>query len=316
MSRQLRAAGTGQVGCHDGTVAMAGAATPATGLRAWQQGTGVFRLPPVHIRNGANGGPDEIVFAFFTNSSGNWTDGQLTDPVKTDFAGSALKVADTSPFRSGEFVLIFDRTSAPPGNDRGCSLFQITNVAGTGNLMVNPSSTWNTPAAAPGLVPYEYTVANTGVRNLGTLNWVRVYVDATGAPTRAPRLMLDDFADGAPAQILADGIEDLQIAYACDLQPAGSPDGAFSEGTTPAARLADEWTFNESGDVPPAGCGMPHAIRVTLFGRSINPETSLVGTSGSSSASSSFKIAVEDGVAGAPDSYRHRTLTTTVYPRN
>ncbi len=317
MSRHLRAAGTGAVGCHTDSVSMTGATTPNTGVRVWQQASGLFRIPPVHIKNGVAGAPDEISFNFFTNTSGNYVDGQLALPIKPDFTGSAIKAVDTAPFRVGEFIMLFDSTTSPAGGDRGCSVYQLTGIsAGSGSLLINASSTWNPPGHVAGMVPFEYNADNAGIRNLGTLNWVRIYIDAAGAPARAPRLMLDDFADGAPAQILAEGIEDMQIAYACDLQPAGNPDGAFTEGTTPAARLADEWTYNEPGDVPPTTCGMPHAIRVTLFGRSLNAETSLIGTAGVGSASSSFKAAVEDGVAGAFDSFRHRTLTTTVYPRN
>jgi hypothetical protein len=128
--------------------------------------------------------------------------------------------------------------------------------------------------------------------------------------------MIDDMANPDPPQILADGVEDMQIAYACDTQPGGNPDGSLSEGTDAASRVADEWTYNQAGDVPPANCGVPSAIRVTLLGRSLNPDQSLFGTSGSGSVSNSLKPAVEDGVAGAPDAFRHRTLTTTVYPRN
>ena len=80
--------------------------------------------------------------------------------------------------------------------------------------------------------------------------------------------------------MLAEGMEDMQIAYACDTQPGGTPDGSLSEGTDAASRLADEWTYNQTGDVPPANCGVPSAIRITLLGRSLNPDQSLFGTVG------------------------------------
>jgi len=304
MARQLRASGTGMVGCGP------------NGLRAWYQGSGAFRIPPVSIVNGAAGAPDEITFSFFTNTSGNYVDGDLTTTISMNYNGSNIKTTDSSPFREGEFLLLFDKTDNPPGGDRGCTLYQITGIAGGSDLVIaNPSSPWNCEGITPPeLVPYDYTPANTGIRNLGTMNSTRFFITpaAAGQP---PRLMVDDFNDGGPPQLLAEGIEDMQISFACDLQPAGNPDGALVEGTDAASRLLDEWTYNEPGDVPPVGCDVPTAIRITLFGRSITTDTSLFGTAGGG-VSLTFKPAMEDGVAGPPDQFRHRTLTTTVYPRN
>jgi type II secretory pathway pseudopilin PulG len=318
MARQLRASGTGMTGCSTGTVPPGNEAIPNTGIRAWRDDIGAFRIPPIHINNGENGAPDEITFSFFTNASGNYIDGMLDEPITQSFNGSNIKTLDSTPFREGEMIILFDIRPNPPNGDRGCTMYQITGIAGGSDLaIVNPQSPWNaTGQTPPELVPFDYLPANTGIRNLGTLTSIRYFVDATGGPGRPPRLMIDDMATPDPPQILAEGIEDMQIAYACDTQPVGNLDGGLTEGTTPAARVADEWTYNQAGDVPPPACGVPSAIRITLLGRSLNPETSLVGTSGAGSASNSFKRAVEDGVAGAPDAFRHRTLTTTVYPRN
>jgi prepilin-type N-terminal cleavage/methylation domain-containing protein len=318
MARQLRASGTGMAGCQTGLVPPGSEGVPSTGIRAWYEGTGAFRIPPIHINNGENGLPDEITFSFFTNSSGNYVDGMLSETIEMDFNGSNIKTEDSTPFREGEYIILFDIRPNPPNGDRGCTMYQITGIAGNSDLaIVNPSSPWNCKGQTPpDLVPYDYLPANTGIRNLGTLTSVRYFIDTTGAPDRPPRLMIDDMANPDPAQILADGVEDMQIAYACDTQPGGNPDGSLSEGTDAASRLADEWTYNEAGDIPPPACGIPSAIRITLLGRSLNPDQSLFGTSGSGSVSNSAKPPVEDGVAGAPDAFRHRTLTTTVYPRN
>jgi prepilin-type N-terminal cleavage/methylation domain-containing protein len=316
MSRQLRASGSGMAGCTTGTVPPVGTTTPPTGLRAWYSGA-TLRIPPIHINNGAAGAPDQVTFSFFTNASGNYVDGQLSTTVPIGYSGSNINTTSSAPFRAGEFIMLFDTRASPPGGDRGCTLYQITGIAGGSDLViVNPSSPWNASGAAPALFPaYDYLPANTGIRNLGTLNSIRYFI-APGGADFPPRLMVDDFADANPAQVLAEGIEDMQVAYACDLLPAGNPDGTLTEGTTGAARLVDEWTYNVAGDVPPPTCGIPTAIRVTLFGRSLTPDQNLFGTSGTGTASASFKAAMEDGVAGAPDLFRHRTLTTTIYPRN
>jgi hypothetical protein len=57
-------------------------------------------------------------------------------------------------------------------------------------------------------------------------------------------------------------------------------------------------------------------VRITLVGRSLTEDIGLFGTSGSGATTGSIKPAVEDGVAGAPDAFRHRTLSTTIFPRN
>ena len=83
-----------------------------------------------------------------------------------------------------------------------------------------------------------------------------------------------------------------------------------------ASRLADEWINNQAGDVVPAGCAFPAPSGSRWSARSLAADTALTATAGLGTASSSFKPAAEDGVVGAPDTFRHRSLTTTVYPRN
>jgi hypothetical protein len=123
---------------------------------------------------------------------------------------------------------------------------------------------------------------------------------------------LDGLSGPTAPQVLADGIEDMQIAYACDLVPAApdGPDGVFTEGTDAGSRLADEWTYNVAGDVPPAACVRPQAVRLTITARTT------VGDDNLSGLIANAKPATEDGVAGGRDTYRHRVLTTIVSPRN
>jgi hypothetical protein len=98
------------------------------------------------------------------------------------------------------------------------------------------------------------------------------------------------------------------VAYACD----SNNDGNLPDGADATARTTDEWQLNATGEVAPAvNCYRPAAIRMTLIARSLTPDTLLAGMS------SNTKRAVENGAAGtAGDRYRHRVLTTTVFPRN
>jgi prepilin-type N-terminal cleavage/methylation domain-containing protein len=330
LARHVRAAGTGMVGCvPPGAPTPTGASAPATGLRAYRSGTGLVRIAPVWIRNGAAGAPDEITVAFGTGMSGHYSDSSLlvTMPAETPTAVLQAPLGFAKSFVQDEFIVLLDTTplasmAAGRNGDRGCSLFQITGFGLADIINHTSTSSWNPAGNTAGLVPWAYGGApggSGGIRNLGQLNWVRFYIDSAGAPTTPPRLMMDDLTDALAAQVLADGMEDLQIAYACDLAPAGNPDGALTEGTDAATRNADEWTYNQSADVPPAACTQPVAIRISLIGRSLTADTTLLasgGAVGDTSQTLSFKPTAEDGAAGAADTFRHRVLTTTVYPRN
>ena len=204
----------------------------------------------------------------------------------------------------------------PPVGDRGCTLFQITGIDGPGNTLLRATtSTWNPSADVAGLVPFDYVGGaspKAGIRNFGALSWVQFSIDQTGPSPRLVMTRLDGQAGPATPQVLADGIEDLQIAYSCDLVPAApaGPDGVLSEGVDPASRAQDEWTYNVAGDVPPAACVRPQAVRLTIVARTTEADDNLAG------AVNNVKPSAEDGAAGAKDNFRHRVLTTVISPRN
>lgn len=344
LARYARASGTGMVGCvradPDGAGAEIGADPPAgtvdaqgfpivgangPGLRAFMAGRGVVRIPPLWITNGGLNGPDTITVAFGNGTFGNWTDVELdgtmdvakpTDPI-TVVAGM------TSVFRSGEFILLLASGTAPPSNatagfvgDRGCTLFQITGGNPVGNPIphLSTTSTWNPPSDAAGaaMVPWQYrdntpllgTGDGAGIRHFGELNWVQFAI--TTAADGIPSLTMNRLDLGLGPQILAEGIEDLQIAFACD----GNTDGALDEANPPSS--TDEWLFNHKDDsVAAITCSRANAIRITLVARSLTPDSTLSG------AAMNIRPAAEDRVAGAAnDEFRHRVISTTVFPRN
>jgi prepilin-type N-terminal cleavage/methylation domain-containing protein len=319
VARFVRAAGMGMVGCVNATdPTPTGATAPQTGLRAYNGGAPV-RLAPIWIQNGANGTPDAITVVFGTNTFGNFSDVDLGASVQQPTDAIVTPAGLTSAFRTGEFALLLDTSGLPAGpplGDRGCTLFQITGInAGANTLLHAATSAWNPGGAVAGMVPFDYVggaAAKAGIRDFGTLSWVRFSIDATGNTPRLMMARLDGLAGPTAPQVLADGIEDLQIAYACDLVPAApaGPDGIFTEGTDMATRQADEWTYNVAGDVPPAGCVRPQAVRLTIVARTAVGDDNLGG------AVANAKPASEDGMAGARDNFRHRVLTTIVSPRN
>lgn len=330
LTRNVRAAGTGMVGCviPDGSTMVPpfppdpppgtlGPVPPQTGLRAFNPGTGlVQRLPPLWIQNGGAGTPDRLTVVYGNGTSGNWIDTNLAAPVATTIDPVTVTTATSAAFRTNEFIVLLDSAARPadPNWDRGCTLLQLTNVVTATDTLVHAStSPWNPAVAVPSMMlpagaPYQ-AGTNGGVRNFGQLVWVQFFIDTTQP---LPRLMMNRLDTNLGPQVLAEGVEDLQIAYACDRLPAGPPpgDGVLTEGIDVATRLADEWVFNVAGDPIPPVCNRPQAVRVTLIARSTGQDDSL------SNNVSNFKPAVEDGVVGAPDTVRHRTITTTVYPRN
>jgi hypothetical protein len=320
LSRFVRAAGTGMVGCVNTTdPTPTGDTPPATGLRAFVSsapGT-VTRLAPIWINNGAAGAPDSITVAFGTGTFGNFSDVALGASVQSATDAVVTPAGLTSAFRAGEFAILLDTgglPAGPPLGDRGCTLLQITGIDAGGNTLQHAStSSWNPPGAIAGLVPFDYVGGaspKAGIRNFGTLNWVRFSIDTSGETPRLMMTRLDGLAGPTTPQVLAEGIEDLQIAYACDIAPVDALDGVLSEGTTVATRLADEWTYNVAGDVPPAACVRPQAVRLTIIARTTDGDDNLAG------ATSNAKPATEDGLAGTKDNFRHRVLTTVVAPRN
>jgi prepilin-type N-terminal cleavage/methylation domain-containing protein len=324
IGRYVRLSGKGMLGCvradsdaagpDTGDPAPVGSTAPLTGLRAFRNGSGAIRIPPLWIQNGAAGAPDTLTVAFGTNASGNMTDATLGADVLQDRPTAAITTpaGQTLRFLRNEFILLIHTGQA--NGDRGCSLFQVTDInSGANTLLHASSSVWNTGADIAGLVPFTYpgpgATSNGAIRSFGQLTWVQFAIDTTGAPDVPPRLTMNRLDGTRGPEVLADGIEDMQIAFACDAPVAGVADGALTEGTDAASRRTDEWTFNESGDAAPI-CNRPDAVRVTLVARSLTPDTLLSQTPGNA------KPAAEDGAAGATDSFRHRASTLVLYPRN
>ncbi|HEX2659847.1 MAG TPA: PilW family protein [Polyangia bacterium] len=322
LARFVRAAGTGMIGCVNTTDPPPGGATaPATGLRAYTAGppAALIRLAPIWIQNGANGAPDRITVVFGTGTFGNFSDVALGASVQKASDPVITPNGLTTAFRAGEFAMLLDTSGLPAGPplaDRGCTLFQVTGTnAGTNTLLRATTSSWNPPGDFAGLIPFDYVGGaspKAGVRNFGALNWVQFSIDTTGTSPRLMMARLDGTAGPTTPQVLAEGIEDLQIAYACDLDPAApaGPDGVLSEGTDGPSRLADEWTYNVAGDAPQVGCVRPQAVRLSIVARTTAADDNL------NAVALNAKPAAEDGVAGAKDNFRHRVLTTTVSLRN
>jgi hypothetical protein len=330
---------------------------PQTGIRAWNAAANQMQwIPPLWIVNnsttdaGVLQNTDIVTVAFGNGTSGTDTDVPLgsdflhtTDAIVLDGANAG------NMFRLGEFVLLMVTPSRGYGNDptldRGCTMFQITgdptNSTGLPHAavpLVVGGTVWNPGVSVADMLPpqpYALPPPNgywikigensAGVRNFGQLTWVRFFIANNGAGT--PQLMMqrmDQPGGVGAAQVLAEGIEDFQVAFACDTGPSAGTyslqnlNGVLDEGVGDTAKKTDEWWNNVPNDTLPNStshgfCNLPMAVRLTMVVRTLTPDDLI-----DSSATGNGPIDVEDHryPTSPKDQYRRRVLSTTVYPRN
>jgi prepilin-type N-terminal cleavage/methylation domain-containing protein len=138
----------------------------------------------------------------------------------------------------------------------------------------------------------RYTVSTTTFANL-----------ATAATANTSMLMLS--VNGSAAQPLAEGIEDMQIAYGFDTDG----DGIVTESTTPTANN-DEWLYNVAGETPTAQMiiGNLMTIRVTLVAKGTAVDGGQQNLPGRPTA--------EDHAGAANDGFIRRVLRTEIAVRS
>lgn len=228
-------------------------------------------------------GPDELKLIY----ASGWVMTSLR--ATFDESSNQLVVLDASGLEAGDRVLVtnFDKghfveIEAVNAHSEGASL-----------AITTPSTT----ACGAGTFP-------AGGYQAGALviraRMARYYIEDTEI---GPMLMLDpDDAGPDPGEPLAEGIEDLQIAYAVDVDGNGA---LAEDGGT-----GDEWFYNNAGDSdpPPIATAMPAALRITLVART----TFEIGDSPASK-----RPGAEDREgAEDPDPYKRRSMGATVEIRN
>jgi hypothetical protein len=133
---------------------------------------------------------------------------------------------------------------------------------------------------------------------------------------------LDGAASTNGAQVLAEGIEDLQVAFACDI----NGNGVLDDGSP--SKILDDWTLNDANDPIETSnarkCNQPSAVRLTLVARSLTEDNGIDAKATFNSPptiENHLRPACCDPDRLPPtstccDQYRRRVLSTTVYPRN
>ncbi len=306
-------------------------------------------VPPVFVINNMYGtnpaGPDmlDIFYGEDASLSADTTVTSAHGVTATEF-----KVNTTTGFSPGDVFIVWSNSSGSVP----CTLFKTTSTvtdlaANTLKHAYVAATKWNPDPAgdAADLAKFYPSGGYSGgsttmVTRLGsTLQRVRFYISTNGTtwpPTfdpnaDNPQLIIDRF-DGTGEtrnpQVVADGIEDFQVAYACD--GAGSTTtGEVVEASTnvlKANRTVDDYYVNIEGDVAGAspGVGNPRCYdqatggpRIALVRFTITARTR--GQTGGNlpgrpRAEDRPGVDITDG--GVSDGYRRRTQTTEVSLRN
>lgn len=209
-----------------------------------------------------------------------------------DQNSATLTVTDGSQLSEGDHLLVTDFVT-------GAHLVRITGITeGSDDWQLDLSAT-PTSACSPAPAAFSYPVLTTVIR----AKVAEYYVDDTGT---VPVLMRDPDGTGSlPAEAIAEGVEDLQVAIGVD----ENGDNVISENGT--GGNDDEWVYNHPGDTGPAllVTAQPYrALRLTVTARTTDEITNVA---------QSIRPPAEDrDAASAADVYRRRSLSTTVEIRN
>jgi hypothetical protein len=209
------------------------------------------------------------------------------------------------------------QVSGAPSWDSSRSAWHIPFAAGYGSY---------NPSAGFAFFPDDgYPAGSTYLVRLGTAETPRHFaIDNTRS---SGVLVTWEGTQIASREVIATGIEDMQISWACD----GNNDGLLSEGacttddcasSSCGARASDEWANNRptqpASDTPPTCNDRPMAmVRITLIARTVAP---VVGDK------AGFRPGAEDHCKGAPSddlaatgnlgTYGRAVLTSKIQPKN
>jgi predicted ArsR family transcriptional regulator len=291
LQRQLRLAGYGFGGCPGGVI------------NKWSgSGDGVvpaetmafrgFNNCSLHATSGDTYPPprgscpalgsDSFAVAFSSGAmSGSLSAVRLSREMPESSA--ALWTRACSGVKQGDLLVLWE-----PGSRKPCTMIQATrtpsactprdrdcrNEKKSCMLPHKPGgqSAYNPPRGANIFPPGGYArgalVVNLGAREAP----LKLSIDRSGP---VPRLVQWRLADRSDQEVIAEGIEDMQVSWACDR----NGNGELEEGADAASRRSDEWAHNVAGDVSPcqvpAGCVPPgctrtlavSAVRITRIGR-------------------------------------------------
>jgi hypothetical protein len=257
---------------------------------------------PIVITDGGTTGTDTITITWFEPlnvgagnaalaGSATWKADGTTTTIDVVPVGSGAtgpegaqgfmefgKPCGTALAQTPTLAIIYSLQTTPPPAERECWIFQVSNAtcaaAPTPSQLVTMAKPPLGGAAGSilGAVDPPYTprppAIYTGnayqIANLGQQRVVRYAIStASGIP------QLERTVNGGTPDVVAVGIEDLQVAAGCDVNANGQID---LEPATDTARATDEWFYNVAGDTVPATCTAFPQVRVSLVSRTLEPD--------------------------------------------
>jgi hypothetical protein len=197
-------------------------------------------------------------------------------------------------------------TTSPNGRGdptRGYFIGTLVVALGTPGVSIPPYPTM--PASpAPPLLPRYFAIDN-------TKGYPRLITWTSADPTQPSNGLA-----GGSYDVVAEGIEDMQISWACDL----NDDGLLNEGQNATARASasDEWAFNADSDtIPDCDWRTPAAVRITLIARTrIADPRYKIGFRPAAEDRTAGTIAEDQTASKGKGTFARRVLTVVVKPEN
>lgn len=327
LQRQIRHAGAGFAGCPSGEVRMYDAAAGTarslfSGLTIYNNCNLLKRKPSEcdSPDDPADDGVDSFVVTFANGFDASPTGLSMGSPNLPPTSSQTFTDRPAG-LKADDFILF-----TLPGTDAQCVLLQLTsdemfsggkwklshnsglsdfNPPGGFNLFDSyPADKWDQVQIIPLIAQYN--------------SLPRVFaIDQESDPPRlvtwSTSVLEDPKSDLGNLEVVAEGIEDLQLAASCD----GDGDGIFAEESAGIGKTADEWAYNALGDTVPACIALGRnpggnqnifAVRLSLTMRS-NSEAK-------TGPKEKRKAAEDHPEALAFDRYQRSYLTASVRPRN
>jgi hypothetical protein len=179
----------------------------------------------------------------------------LLEAVAPD--ATSARLPSCAALEDGDRVLLWE-----PGSDKACTLLRAVrdprSIRGSCILRFPPAAGHVPPEGLARILPPGGYAAGTRVMRPGQREEpFKFSIDRRPRePGLAPRLVRWRRSDRRDLEVVAEGVEEMHLAWACD----ENGDGLFTEGDTEAGKRGDEWGNNVQGDVAPA-CLSPPGCR-------------------------------------------------------
>lgn len=324
---EVRKAGYGFAGCIPDYVnsfnsptlmRWSSAAISAPKVSAWLSALVVANNS--NLFTGTTGGTDSLQVAYAVDTGNQALTAARTISALPDPTDSVITANAPAGISVGDLLVLWQH-----GSTKHCTVVEATQVtSNSGNTVIRfdggATSAFNPPAAEyKNIFPVSGGyAARSLVMRIGTnsTSLQRSFAIDNSKPRQPPRLVTWVGTNTAARQVVAEGIEDMQIAWACD----ANNDGLLLEGANDSAKLNDEWANNVASESSLPACGTSNnpiqALRITLIARTVGPTSNKTG----------YRPAAEDRAAGTPNqdmiqtghlgTYGRAVLTSVIQPRN